>query len=279
MNKIGNTPLLRLYGFEKYLKTSCKIYGKIEYLNPFGSIKDRVAREVVNTIQSRDTHIIESTSGNMGISLAGIAQILGIKCTIIMPEDMSEKRKELIKSFGGNLILTSSEGGMKESVIKAKEISEKLRNSFFVDQFNNYSSIKAHYNTTAREIILQLKRPPDIIMAGIGTGGTIMGISELFYKMGTEIVGVLPNEPQHKIQGIGAGVPLPLLNYSKIHKIIKVDFKNSERERKILNITDSIHPGISSGALLYALKKLLKDSEIRDKHIVLIFADGYDRYQ
>lgn len=279
INKIGNTPLIRLYGYERLLNTSCRIYAKLEWFNPFGSVKDRVAREVMSNIKSKDIHIVEATSGNLGISLSGLSDAIGIRCTIVMPENMSERRKSLIRSFGSELVLTSAKDGMSGSIATAKKISKELPNTYFVDQFNNYSSYKAHLNSTAPEIFSQLKKVPDAVISGIGSAGTVMGIAKFFTFAKTQTVGVVPDRYPHKIQGIGAGIPLGLLDTSLISHISKASFEDCEAERKALSSSDSIDAGISSGAVLHACRELIKGEDLQEKDIVLIFADGADRYQ
>ncbi len=277
--------MIRLNKFEKINGIHANIYAKLEKYNPFGSIKDRAAIKIINSAEmhhqiSKNSCIIEATSGNMGIALAGICQIKNYACKIVMPENMSDMRKKLIRSLGAELILTPSEFSMSGAIHEVKKIITKSSNVYYTNQFNNFSSVEAHIETTATEIYQELHGKIDVIISGIGTGATITGISKFLKNRNnsTEIIGVLPSNNPHKIQGIGAGFAPPLLNYSLIDKIIKVYDEEAFYEKNKIYETEGLGVGISSGAVIAALKKLLKTNNYIDKNIVMIFADGDDRY-
>ena len=285
MKKIGKTPLIRLKEFEKFIHTSARIYAKMESKNPFGSIKDRVALKIIEKAQNEklinnNTCIIEATSGNMGIALAGISQILGYKSKIIMPENMSEGRKKLILNYGAELVLTSSNLGMGGAITKAQEIYKTTNNCYYCDQFNNLASIEAHISTTAPEIYEELNGNIYMGICGIGTGATITGLGKYLKSINPtiNIIGILPRIYPHKIQGIGAGFIPPLLNMNFIDQIIDVDDEESFYEMDKINNIEGIGVGISSGAVIAGLKRLLITSNFENKNIVLVFPDGDDRY-
>lgn len=291
LEKIGNTPIKRLMNYEKRFKLSSRIYAKIEYCNPFGSIKDRSALKMIKSaieigvLQKGDT-IIEATSGNLGISIAAISNILGYDCKIIMPENMSENRKKLIKAYGAELILTDKNKGMRYSIQKAKELSEVNTNYYYINQFENLSNVEAHL-ITGEEITSKIPEV-DYIICGIGSGGTIIGLSNHFINKSTKIVGVEPQGSPilskgyagpHKIQGIGAGFIPKILDISLINDIIIVTDEEAFDECKNIKNTDNLNVGISSGAVLAACKKLCKEENLNNKNIVMIFADSGDRYK
>ncbi len=264
---------------------SANIYAKLEKSNLFGSIKDRVALKIINNAEKShridgNSCIIEATSGNMGIALAGICQIKNYNCKIIMPENMSDMRKKLICNFGAELILTPSEFGMSGAIQEVNKIIKQLSNIYYTNQFNNYSSVEAHIDTTAPEIYQQLEGKVDVIISGIGTGATITGIAKFIKDRNnkTEIIGVLPTNTPHKIQGIGAGFSPPLLNNSLIDKIIKVYDEEAFYEKDKICEMEGIGVGISSGAVMAAFKKIITLKNYSEKNIVLIFPDGDDRY-
>ena len=286
MNKIGNTQLVRLINYEKKNSIKAKLYGKLEFQNPFGSIKDRAAFEIINEAEkegllSNNSCIIEATSGNMGIALAGICQVKGYKCKIIMPENMSKQRKALIQKNGAELILTPAYLGMQGSIDKAQEIMNNTTNIYYPDQFNNYASIKAHLNYTSPEIFKQTDGRIDIIIAGIGTGATISGLGTYFKSIdpSIKIIGVLPAKHPHKIQGIGAGFEPPLLNRKVLDQIVTVDDRDAFHEADQIYKTDKLKIGISSGAVIAGMKQYIYTNNRNDENIVLIFADGSDRYK
>jgi cysteine synthase A len=278
LSLIGNTPVIKTYQNYNYL------YFKLEFKNPFGSIKDRAAYKIIcDSIAcgklKNHCNIIEATSGNMGISLSAISKIYGNTCTVVMPENMSESRKNLIRSYGADLILTPQEKGIQGSIDLAQELS--IKNGFYwTDQFNNQSSVLAHFESTAPEIYKQTNHSCDYVLAGIGSGGTISGIGQYFKKISprTQIIGVLPESYPHKIQGIGAGFTPSILNLSLIDKVIRVSDEESEiGKNELLNIY-GIFAGFSSGAVFSAYKKLTSDQALKNKHIVLILADSGERY-
>lgn len=286
MSKIGNTDLVRLRKFEEINCISANIFAKTEFNNPFGSIKDRVALKMIESAEingeiSIDSRIIEATSGNMGISLAAICNVKGYPCTIIMPENMSEKRRDLILNYGAELILTPKDSGMKGSINKVNELVNKYSNTFYTKQFENTLAIDTHMIHTATEIYYQSDGKVDIILAGIGTGATITGIAKFFKNIDStiKIIGILPSNYPHKIQGIGAGIKLPLLNINLLDQIIEVSDSEALYEQNKIYEYDGLSVGISSGAVLAGLKKLLVSNNYSNKNIALIFPDGADRYQ
>ena len=285
LETIGNTPTVQL----KSAEYNCNLYAKLEFFNPFGSVKDRAALQIINDAEKsqklkKGMRIIEATSGNMGISLCGIGAIKGYKTTIIMPENMSQMRRELIKSYGGELILTDANEGMRGAVEMVKKFDE---NAFKTHQFENMSSVRAHILTTAPEIDKQMKGKVDAIICAIGTGGTITGIANYFYQRNVKIIGVEPKESPflskgyssaHGIQGIGAGFCPKILNINVIDEIICVSYDEAISSSKQILNTDGLFVGISSGAVYAAANKIANREEFADKNIVLIFADGGDRY-
>lgn len=281
---IGNTPLLHLQNFEQKNASHIKIYAKLEYMNPFGSIKDRAALQIItdaeNQITNNKFELMEATSGNMGIALSAIGKIMGYTTTIIMPENASEMRKKVIKSYGASLILTPKNLGMQGSIEMAHQLQNNKANVFFANQFENTSSVKAHYLSTAPEIFEQSQGEVDAIVCGIGSGGTIVGISkyikEFHYK--TKIIGVLPSEFPHNIQGIGAEFTPKILDLNLIDEIVYVYDEEAIESLHMLLKTEGIFVGPSSGAVLSAALKLDKRKEYHNKKIVLIFADSGERY-
>ena len=276
LEAIGNTPVIKLQNIAP--KDGADILVKFEGLNVGGSIKTRTAYNMIldaekNGILKADDEIIEASSGNMGIALAAISQLKGYKCTIIMPDNMSEKRKKLIKSYGAKLILTDAKYGMKGSI----EMLEKLKNehSFSPDQFNNASNALAHYIRTAKEIDLALERGTDAIICGIGSGGTISGLKKYFKN--SEIIGVLPSS-KDIIPGIGAGFTPHLVDKNTYKNAFEVTLQESIEARDCLLKTDGIFAGYSSGAVLSACEKICQNKDYQNKNIVLIFADSGERY-
>ena len=277
--------MIRLNKFEKINRIPAKIFAKLEKYNPFGSIKDRAAIKIINNAEmhhqiSKNSCIIEATSGNMGIALAGICQIKNYACKIVMPENMSDMRKNLIRNFGAELILTPTTLGMTGAILEVNKIIKSSRSVYYTNQFNNYSSVEAHIQATAPEIYQQLHGKVDVLISGIGTGATITGISKFLKNRNnrTEIIGVLPSNNPHKIQGIGAGFKPPLLDISLIDKIIQVNDEEAFYEKNKIDEIEGLGIGISSGAVIAALKKLIESKNYTGKNIVMIFADGDDRY-
>lgn len=294
LDTIGNTPLVRLHHIEEEYKLDAKLFAKIEYFNPGGSIKDRPAMMMINDAFeskriNKETKIIEPTSGNTGIGLALICSYLKLDLTIIMPDTMSKERQLLIKAYGANLILTEGKLGMKGAIAKANELAKQYPNSFIPSQFDNPSNVKAHYLTTAKEIAKDLDNKVDIFVAGVGTGGTLTGCASFFRdnKINTTIVAVEPSGSPvlsknqagpHKIQGIGAGfVPLNL-DTKLIDEIIDIDNEEAFDTTNIVAKLEGLLVGISSGAALNAAIKVAKRSENKNKNIVIIFPDTGSRY-
>lgn len=294
LDTIGNTPLVRLHHIEEEYKLDAKLFAKIEYFNPGGSIKDRPAMMMIkDAFESKrinkETKIIEPTSGNTGIGLALICSYLKLDLTIIMPDTMSKERQLLIKAYGANLILTEGKLGMKGAIAKANELSKQYPNSFIPSQFDNPSNVKAHYLTTAKEIAKDLDNKVDIFVAGVGTGGTLTGCASFFRdnKINTTIVAVEPSGSPvlsknqagpHKIQGIGAGfVPLNL-DTKLIDEVIDIDNEEAFDTTNMVAKLEGLLVGISSGAALNAAIKVAKRSENKNKNIVVIFPDTGSRY-
>lgn len=294
LDTIGNTPLVRLHHIEEEYKLDAKLFAKVEYFNPGGSIKDRPAMMMIkDAFESKrinkETKIIEPTSGNTGIGLALICSYLKLDLTIIMPDTMSKERQLLIKAYGANLILTEGKLGMKGAIAKANELAKQYPNSFIPSQFDNPSNVKAHYLTTAKEIAKDLDNKVDIFVAGVGTGGTLTGCASYFRdnKINTTIVAVEPSGSPvlsknqagpHKIQGIGAGfVPLNL-DTKLIDEIIDIDNEEAFDITNMVAKLEGLLVGISSGAALNAAIKVAKRSENKNKNIVVIFPDTGSRY-
>lgn len=294
LDTIGNTPLVRLHHIEEEYKLDAKLFAKVEYFNPGGSIKDRPAMMMIkDAFESKrinkETKIIEPTSGNTGIGLALICSYLKLDLTIIMPDTMSKERQLLIKAYGANLILTEGKLGMKGAIAKANELSKQYPNSFIPSQFDNPSNVKAHYLTTAKEIAKDLDNKVDIFVAGVGTGGTLTGCASFFRdnKINTTIVAVEPSGSPvlsknqagpHKIQGIGAGfVPLNL-DTKLIDEIINIDNEEAFATTNMVAKLEGLLVGISSGAALNAAIKVAKRIENKNKNIVVVFPDTGSRY-
>ena len=294
LETIGNTPLVRLHHIEEEYKLDAKLFAKIEYFNPGGSIKDRPAMMMIkDAFESKrinkETKIIEPTSGNTGIGLALICSYLKLDLTIIMPDTMSKERQLLIRAYGANLILTEGKLGMKGAIAKANELAKQYPNSFIPSQFDNPSNVKAHYLTTAKEIAKDLDNKVDIFVAGVGTGGTLTGCASFFRdnKINTTIVAVEPSGSPvlsknqagpHKIQGIGAGfVPLNL-DTKLIDEIIDIDNEEAFDTTNMVAKLEGLLVGISSGAALNAAIKVAKRSENKKKNIVVVFPDTGSRY-
>lgn len=289
--KVGNTPLVELKGLEKKYNLKSKIFAKIESKNPAGSIKDRIAYQMIKDgidegKINEDTLLIEATSGNTGIGIAYIANKLGLEVNIIMPSNMSKERIEFIEKYHGKVILSKKEEGMKGAIALANKIHEENPNSIIMSQFENPSNPKAHYLTTGPEIYGSLPSV-DIFVSGVGTGGTISGVGKYLKEKNKNIkvVAVEPLESNvlsggkphpHKIQGIGAGFIPKTLNQSIIDEIICVKSEDAYEFVHKVNESDDIKVGISSGANLKAAFELAKIHE--NKNIVVIFPDGSDRY-
>ncbi len=294
LTTIGNTPIIKANGFEKINKIKASIYVKVESFNPGGSMKDRIAMQMIkqaidNHQITSDTTIIEPTSGNTGIGLASVCASLGYKLIITMPETMSIERQKLVSAYGAKIVLTEGSKGMKGAIEKAKQLHEEITNSFIPSQFENPENPHVHYLTTGPEIYNQMDKNIDVLVAGVGTGGSISGIGK-YLKQQDERIEVVAVEPKgspvlsggnpgpHKIQGIGAGFIPDTLNVSIFDKVIQVDVEDAYVAANQLAKNDGILVGISSGAVLHAIKELTKDSHYDGKRIVAIMPDGGDRY-
>ncbi|WP_343769627.1 cysteine synthase A [Clostridium malenominatum] len=291
---IGNTPLLKVSKFEKQYEIKANIITKVEYFNPGSSIKDRIAFAMVEEgeklgLINKDTVIIEPTSGNTGIGLAMVAAAKGYRIILTMPESMSIERRKLLKAYGAELVLTPAAEGMKGAIAKAEEIASEIPNSFIPQQFDNLANPSIHERTTAEEILRDLDGKVDILVSGVGTGGTITGIGRVLKKANpnVKIVAVEPTDSPvisggkpgpHKIQGIGAGFIPSILDTSIIDEIIKVSNEDSFNVTKEIVTLEGLLVGISSGAALYAAKELGIREENKGKNIVVILPDTGMRY-
>ena len=291
---VGKTPLLELTNIEKSLDLKAKIFAKLEYFNPAGSVKDRIAKAMIEDAESKGllkagSVIIEPTSGNTGIGLAAIAAAKGYKIIIVMPETMSVERRQLMKAYGAELVLTEGAKGMKGAIEKAEELSKNIPNSFIPGQFVNPANPEIHRKTTGPEIYLDTDGAVDIFVAGVGTGGTITGAGE-YLKSKKPSVKVVAVEPEtsavlstgvagpHKIQGIGAGFVPKVLNTAVYDEIIAVSNENAFATGKLIGKKEGVLVGISAGAATYAAIELAKRKENAGKVIVVILADTGDRY-
>lgn len=291
---VGNTPLVRLNNLIKKEGFKADILAKLEYFNPAGSVKDRIAKEMILDAMEKglikeDTTLIEPTSGNTGIGLAAVATSLGLKIIITMPETMSKERRDLMKAYGAQLVLTPGDQGMKGAIEKASALAKEIPNSFIPGQFENPANPTAHYKTTGPEIYQQTDGKIDIFVAGVGTGGTISGIGAYLKQQNPniKIIAVEPasspvlskgNAGVHKIQGIGAGFIPNTLDTNIYDEIIPVENDDAFKTGKQIAKTEGILVGISSGAALYAAKQLAKRKENEGKTIVVLLPDGGDRY-
>lgn len=291
---IGNTPLLELSNFNQVNNTLATIIAKLEFFNPCGSVKDRIGYSMIKDAEekgliNKDTIIIEPTSGNTGIALAFIAAAKGYKLILTMPETMSVERRNLLKALGAEIVLTPGEKGMTGAINKAAELIENIPHSFMPQQFKNPANPEIHRRTTAEEIWRDTKGNVDIFIAGIGTGGTITGVGEVFKRRRPQIkiIGIEPADSPvlsggkpgpHKIQGIGAGFVPDVLNKSVIDEIIKVENEDAFRISRQLARTEGLLVGISSGAAVYAALQVAKRPENKSKKIVVILPDSGERY-
>lgn len=292
---IGNTPLLELAKYEKSENIKdARILAKLEYFNPAGSVKDRVALSMIEDAELSGKlkpggTIIESTSGNTGIGIAAVAVAKGYKVVITIPETMSVERRNIMKAYGAEIVLTDGALGMKGAIAKANEIKEEIPGSIILGQFTNEANPKAHLETTGPEIWNDTDGEVDIFVAGVGTGGTITGVGEYLKSKNTDIkiVAVEPKSSPvlsegtagaHKIQGIGAGFIPAILNTKIYDEVIAVENENAFETAKKLAKTEGVSVGISSGAALYAAKELAGRSENKGKTIVVLLPDSGDRY-
>ena len=291
---IGKTPLLELTHIEKKYGLKAKVLAKLEYFNPAGSVKDRIARKMLDDAEAAgkltlDSVIIEPTSGNTGIGLASVAAARGYRIIIVMPETMSVERRQLMKAYGAELVLTEGAKGMKGAIAKADELAKEIPNSFVPGQFVNPSNPKAHYETTGPEIFEDTDGEVDIFVAGVGTGGTVTGVGEYLKdkKPGVKIVAVEPATSAvlstgvagaHKIQGIGAGFVPDVLDTKVYDEIIPVSNEAAFEAGKLIGKSEGVLVGISSGAAAYAAIELAKRPENEGKTIVVLLPDTGDRY-
>ena len=291
---IGHTPLLELTHIEKAHDLKAKIVAKLEYFNPAGSVKDRIAKAMIDDAEAKGllkagSVIIEPTSGNTGIGLASVAAARGYRIIIVMPETMSVERRQLMKAYGAELVLTEGAKGMKGAIAKADELAKEIPNSFVAGQFVNPANPKAHYETTGPEIWQDTDGKVDFFVAGVGTGGTITGVGK-FLKEKNPAVKVVAVEPKtsavlstgvagsHKIQGIGAGFVPDVLDTKIYDEIIPVDNDDAFAIGKEIGHREGVLVGISSGAALWAAIELAKRPENAGKTIVVLLPDTGDRY-
>ena len=291
---IGGTPLLELTHIEKFYGLNAKILAKLEYFNPAGSVKDRVAKAMIDDAEAKgiltpDSVIIEPTSGNTGIGLASVAAARGYRIIIVMPETMSVERRQIMKAYGAELVLSEGSKGMKGAIAKADELAKEIPNSFIPGQFVNPANPKAHYETTGPEIYRDTDGSVDIFVAGVGTGGTLTGVGRYLKekKPDVKIVAVEPKSSAvlstgvagpHKIQGIGAGFVPDILDTKIYDEIIPVENEDAFRLGREIGKREGVLVGISSGAALWAAVELAKRPENAGKNIVVLLPDTGDRY-
>ena len=291
---IGGTPLLKLTNYNKLKELGATVYGKLEYFNPAGSVKDRIAKAMIDEAEAKgvlkpDSVIIEPTSGNTGIGLAAVAASRGYRIILTMPETMSVERRNLLKAYGAELVLTEGAKGMKGAIAKAQELAAETPNSFVPSQFTNVANPTAHRNTTGPEIWEDTDGRVDIFVAGVGTGGTVSGVGE-YLKSKNPNVKVVVVEPAgspvlskgtpgaHKIQGIGAGFVPDTLNTGIYDEIITVENEDAFETGRTLARKEGLLVGISSGAAVWAATELAKRPENKGKIIVALLPDTGERY-
>ena len=291
---IGKTPLLELTHIEKKFGLKAKVLAKLEYFNPAGSVKDRIAKAMIDDAEAKGllkegSVIIEPTSGNTGIGLASVAAARGYRIIIVMPETMSVERRQLMKAYGAELVLTEGAKGMKGAIAKADELAKEIPNSFVPGQFVNPANPKAHFETTGPEIWADTDGKVDCFVAGVGTGGTVTGVGQ-YLKSRNPAVKVVAVEPKssavlstgvagsHKIQGIGAGFVPDVLDTKVYDEIIPVDNDDAFKLGKEVGHSEGVLVGISSGAALWAAIELAKRPENEGKTIVALLLDTGDRY-
>ena len=291
---IGHTPLMELTHIEKNENLAAKILAKLEYFNPAGSVKDRIAKAMIDDAEAKGvlkpgSVIIEPTSGNTGIGLASVAAARGYRIIIVMPETMSVERRQLMKAYGAELVLTEGAKGMKGAIAKADELSHEISNSFVPGQFVNAANPKAHFETTGPEIYEDTDGKVDFFVAGVGTGGTITGVGQ-YLKSKLPNVKVVAVEPAtsavlstgvagaHKIQGIGAGFVPEVLDTKVYDEIIPVSNEDAFATGRMIGRSEGVLVGISSGAAVWAAIQLAKRPENAGKNIVVLLPDTGDRY-
>ena len=291
---IGNTPLLELSNIEKNLDLKAKVLVKLEYFNPAGSVKDRIAKAMLDDAEAagklnKDSVIIEPTSGNTGVGLASVAAARGSRLIITMPETMSVERRLLMKAYGAELVLTDGAKGMKGAIAKAEELTAEIPNSFIAGQFTNPANPQAHIKTTGPEIWNDTEGKVDVFVAGVGTGGTVTGVGK-YLKSQNPDVKVVAVEPAsspvlskgtagaHKIQGIGAGFVPDTLDTSVYDEVIAVENDDAFETGRLVGHSEGVLVGISSGAAVWAAIELAKRPENEGKTIVALLADTGERY-
>lgn len=291
---IGNTPILEVVNYSCANNLNSAVFAKLEYLNPCGSVKDRIAAAMINEAETRGRlkaggTVIEPTSGNTGIALAAVATAKGFNMIVVMPESMSVERRNIIKAYGAQIVLTDGKAGMKGAIAKAEELSQTIPNAVIMGQFVNPQNPLAHYRTTGPEIWRDMDGNVDIFVAGVGTGGTISGVGK-YLKEQNQNIQVIAVEPSgspmlsqgisgaHKIQGIGAGFIPDTLDASIIDEVITVADEDAFSAAKMLGKTEGVLCGISSGAALYAATVIAKRPQNIGKNIVVILPDSADRY-
>ena len=291
---VGHTPLLELTHIEKELNLKARVLAKLEYFNPAGSVKDRIAKSMIEDAEAsgalkEGAVIIEPTSGNTGIGLAAIAAAKGYRCIIVMPETMSVERRQLVKAYGAELVLTEGAKGMKGAIAEADRLAREIENSFIPGQFVNPANPKAHLENTGPEIFEDTDGDVDIFVSGVGTGGTVTGVGRYLKskKPGVQIVAVEPKTSAvlstgipgaHKIQGIGAGFVPDVLDTTVYDAIIAVDNDDAFAVGKLIGKSEGVLVGISSGAAVWAAIELAKKPENEGKTIVALLPDTGDRY-
>ena len=291
---IGSTPLLELVGTEAQVDNKAKIYGKLEGFNLTGSVKDRVALSMIQAAEKsgdleEGSVIIEPTSGNTGIGLSAVGVHRGYRVIIVMPETFSIERRKLMKAYGAEVVLSDGSTGMKGAIAKAEELAQEIPNSFIPSQFSNPANAQAHFNTTGPEIYDALDGKVDIVVSGVGTGGTISGIGNFFKQKGIVVKMVAVEAAAspvlsggqpgaHKVQGISPGFIADVVDMSVIDEIIKVENDDALATGRQFASTDGVLVGISAGAAIWAAKELAKRPENEGKNIVAILPDSGDRY-
>lgn len=291
---IGNTPIVKLNKIEKELDLKNNLYAKIEKFNPGGSIKDRVALEMIEEAKkngkiNKGTTIIEATSGNTGIGLAVICAYYDLKLIIVMPKGVTKERIKILEAYGAKVILTRKKDGVAGSIKKALRLKKIIKESYYIDQFSNFSNAKSHYDTTGNEILTDLEEKVDFIFIGMGSGGTITGVSKKIkeIKTTTKIIGVEPfncsyyknrKKGKYYIPGIGTTFIPKIVDMNNVDDIALVKDEEAKYYMQMLTKKEGIFVGYSSGAVLAAVVNYIKDKKIQNKNIVIIFPDGGERY-